>query len=269
MRLTLKSHTKIIFIAFAFAVALNLNATRNINAQTSTANREQGIALINKGDYAAAIKPLRAATKADKSDADAWHNLGIAFKLSDKKSDARKAFERAYELRRKLALQAVYPPTKKDENQDSSKATNQLLVQKFDFAIESFNQLITVDKNAQQNRALEFELLCDLADQYRNETTIYKVCEPNEVDVKAVLLSSSEPLYTEKARTNGVQGKVVLRVVLSPDGKVRYPMIIASLPHGLTEESIRAALTTRFTPARKDGRAVPTYATLTYTFNVY
>jgi TonB family protein len=59
----------------------------------------RGIELFRRGETDAATKALRDATKKDKTDADAWHFLGLALVKEHKPKDARKAFENAVRLR--------------------------------------------------------------------------------------------------------------------------------------------------------------------------
>lgn len=101
-------------------------------------------------------------------------------------------------------------------------------------------------------------------------TTDYnRVFTQREVDVKAQLLERPKPSYTDSARTNNVQGTVVLRVVLSADGSVGSISPIRGLPNGLTEQAIAAAKRIKFVPAQKDGRTVSVALTFEYNFSVY
>jgi TonB family protein len=59
----------------------------------------RGVAQYRSSDADAAIKSLRAATKKDKSDATAWHYLGLSLLKKGKPKDARAAFETALALR--------------------------------------------------------------------------------------------------------------------------------------------------------------------------
>jgi len=90
-----------------------------------------------------------------------------------------------------------------------------------------------------------------------------------EVTRKAQIVSRPEPQYTEEARKNSVTGEVMLRAVLSADGRVTNIQPMKRLPDGLTEKAIAAARLIKFTPAEKDGRAVSQYVTLVYNFNIY
>jgi protein TonB len=92
---------------------------------------------------------------------------------------------------------------------------------------------------------------------------------PNQVNVKARILSRPEPQYTEEARKNQISGTVVLRAVFSSSGQVTNIRAVSSLPYGLTERAIAAAREIRFTPAMKDGHAVSQSIQIEYNFNLY
>jgi TonB family protein len=101
------------------------------------------------------------------------------------------------------------------------------------------------------------------------ETTGDKIYSMNEVTVKARILSRAEPFYTETARAKGTRGRIVLKLVLGVDGKVRIYKVVKSLPDGLTVEAIRAAHRIKFIPALKDGQPVSQLVQVEYGFNIY
>jgi TonB family protein len=88
------------------------------------------------------------------------------------------------------------------------------------------------------------------------------------VDSKPRPLNSPQPRYTEQARTNGVCGTVVLRILIGADGKVKRVDARTTLPDWLTEEAIRAAYDLKFEPARKDGQAVAYWMPVVVEFNL-
>lgn len=88
----------------------------------------------------------------------------------------------------------------------------------------------------------------------------------SEVDVKAAVEETPEPMYTEAARRYGTGGRVALRVTLGSEGLVSEVKVLRALPDGLTETAADAACRIRFTPARKDGREVSQYVTVTFDF---
>ena len=97
-----------------------------------------------------------------------------------------------------------------------------------------------------------------------------KVWTGKEVDVRAVIKSNPLPGYPREARPYGVEGQVKLRIILGADGRVRDEIeVLEGLPHGVTEEAIKAARRIEFEPAQKDGRPVSQYVTLIYNFNLY
>jgi TonB family protein len=96
-----------------------------------------------------------------------------------------------------------------------------------------------------------------------------RVYTAREVTQQAQLLKRPEPAYTEGAREERVTGKVRVRLILWPSGKVSHIRVISRLPHGLTWEAIEAARRIKFTPAMKDGRAVAQYVRVDYNFNIY
>jgi periplasmic protein TonB len=89
-----------------------------------------------------------------------------------------------------------------------------------------------------------------------------------EVDVKAEITSRPEPGYTREARRVGVQGIVVLKVLLAGDGKLNRVRVVRRLPYGLTENAIFAACEIKFKPATKDGQPVSQWVEIQYGFRL-
>ena len=80
---------------------------------------------------------------------------------------------------------------------------------------------------------------------------------------------SPEPEYSEEARKVKHMGVVILRLVVSPDGTPRDIQVIRTLGLGLDEKAIEAVKTWRFEPGKKDGKPVPTIATIEVNFHLY
>jgi protein TonB len=91
---------------------------------------------------------------------------------------------------------------------------------------------------------------------------------PKEVDVKAEITARPEPGYTREARRAGIQGNVVLKVLLLPNGKLDRVRVVRRVPYGLTENAIRAACEIKFKPAVKAGKEVSQWVTLEYAFRL-
>jgi TonB family protein len=92
-----------------------------------------------------------------------------------------------------------------------------------------------------------------------------------EVAVRARLKSKPNPGYPPEARSYGVRGVVKLRIIFGADRRVGDKIeVLEGLPHGVTEEAMRAARRIEFEPARdKDGRPVSQYVIVIYHFNLY
>jgi protein TonB len=83
------------------------------------------------------------------------------------------------------------------------------------------------------------------------------------------IISKPKPPYTDAARTNQVQGRVLLKVTLLASGQVGSITPVQRLPHGLTESAIAAARQIRFTPKKVNGVAQSVIVTIDYGFNMY
>lgn len=88
------------------------------------------------------------------------------------------------------------------------------------------------------------------------------------VDVRAVITDKPRPSYTKEASRAGVQGYVLLRVMLSFTGEIGKVRVLRRLPYGLTENAIRVACQIKFKPAMKDGQKVSQWANVDYVFRL-
>lgn len=121
---------------------------------------------------------------------------------------------------------------------------------------------VTADKD-EDYRCTDDGTLAHLLD--RDQVKGY---EAKEVDVKAEITAKPLPGYTREARRLGVQGVVVLKLLLLGDGKLDRVRVVRRLPYGLTENAIRAACEVKFKPASKAGQPVSQWVTLQYAFRL-
>ncbi len=98
---------------------------------------------------------------------------------------------------------------------------------------------------------------------YNPESKIYR---PKEVDKKAHITRKPSPDFTEEARRNGTSGTVVIQLVLAANGEVTNIRTVSRLPHGLTEQAIKAAHQIKFRPAIKNDCPVSQYLRIEYNF---
>lgn len=89
----------------------------------------------------------------------------------------------------------------------------------------------------------------------------------DEVTTKARILAKPEPYYTDAARAANISGVVIMRAVFAADGTVRHILVLRQLPHGLTEEAVKAARGIKFEPATINGTPVSMAVQLEYEFN--
>jgi periplasmic protein TonB len=88
-----------------------------------------------------------------------------------------------------------------------------------------------------------------------NENDAEAVSE-NAVDGQARLLRGVAPGYPDAARLEGIEGDVLLELVVGPSGAVESARVIHGMGHGLDESALSAAKQFRFAPASKGGHAV-------------
>jgi TonB family protein len=70
------------------------------------------------------------------------------------------------------------------------------------------------------------------------------------------LLREVRPDYTEEARRRGLEGDVVLEIVVRSDGTVGDIKVLQGLSGGLNQRAIEAVRQWRFSPARRFGTPV-------------
>jgi len=94
------------------------------------------------------------------------------------------------------------------------------------------------------------------------------VYEPgNGVSVPTVV-REVKPSYTPQALAAGIQGSVLMAVVVLPDGTVGDVTVVRSLDPGLDSSSVFAVKQWLFNPGMKDGMAVAVRVTIEFTFTI-
>ena len=84
----------------------------------------------------------------------------------------------------------------------------------------------------------------------------------------AQILEKPRPAYTEEARRLRIEGEVQLEILFGASGEISILRVVRGLGHGLDENAVQAARTIRYLPARKDGRAVDSTATVHIIFQL-
>jgi TonB family protein len=83
------------------------------------------------------------------------------------------------------------------------------------------------------------------------------------------LIQKVEPSYTEEAKDAKIQGRVVVRVIVGTDGKIREPRIVTSLDPGLDANAIEALEQWLFKPATREGEPVAVRAQVEMNFRLF
>ena len=122
---------------------------------------------------------------------------------------------------------------------------------------------VTAEKN-EDYKCTEDKSLVRIVESGTNE----QILNAKEVDTRATINSRPKPAYTKEARRNGIQGFVILKVVLASPGKVSRVRVVRGLPFGLTENAIRAACRIDFKPAIKGSKPVSQWVTVEYAFRL-
>ena len=82
-------------------------------------------------------------------------------------------------------------------------------------------------------------------------------------------LTPSRPPYPPTLKTQGIEGDVVVRVQIAADGSVSSVSIVQSSGHAAFDATARqAARAERFSPATRDGEAIPYSLTYSYRFRI-
>jgi len=67
---------------------------------------------------------------------------------------------------------------------------------------------------------------------------------------------TTPPLYSDEARSQGIEGKVIVEVTVTPDGKAMALQVVRGLGHGLDQNALLAVRDWHFVPATLNGRSI-------------
>ena len=82
------------------------------------------------------------------------------------------------------------------------------------------------------------------------------------------LLREVKPDYTEEARRRGIEGAVVMEIVVRRDGSVGDVRVLDGLGHGLDQRATAAVRQWRFSPARRRGAPVDVIVEVAMEFKI-
>jgi TonB family protein len=82
------------------------------------------------------------------------------------------------------------------------------------------------------------------------------------------VISKVDPEYSEEARKAKYSGTVLLSLVVDVDGRARNIRVVKGVGLGLDEKAVEAVQKWKFLPGKKNGAAVPVYATVEVNFRL-
>ena len=89
-----------------------------------------------------------------------------------------------------------------------------------------------------------------------------------EVDSQPTVIGEVKIPYPEEARARGLEGTVVLRILVDETGTVRSVKLVSGPGGGLDEAATKAVARFRFRPAMRKGQPVATEIRYAYTFEL-
>ncbi len=87
-----------------------------------------------------------------------------------------------------------------------------------------------------------------------------------ELDSQPTVIGDVRIPYPEDARSRGIEGTVVLSVLVDETGRVRTVKVVSGPGGGLDQAAAKAVERIRFRPALRKGQPVPAQITYRYTF---
>jgi TonB family protein len=93
-----------------------------------------------------------------------------------------------------------------------------------------------------------------------------RVAEPGARFRPPLILQVRLPGYTDKARSNGVEGDLLVRALVQADGKIKHVRIERGLGSGLDQLAIDSVKKMEFEPAQFDDRAVGASVQIVFNF---
>ncbi len=87
--------------------------------------------------------------------------------------------------------------------------------------------------------------------------------------VPPAFLIRKEPVYPERTRRAGIEGRVVLKILISATGAIRSTeVVVSSGNQALDQSALQAVRASKFSPAQADHLPVESHATASYRFEL-
>jgi protein TonB len=133
--------------------------------------------------------------------------------------------------------------------------------QKSDFAPD------LVRPSLMQHGALDVGIAIDLGNLGDGDIGGEFVFEAYELDQPPQVIVRVPPVYPYKAREQGIEGAVQVKMLVNADGTVGQLIILDARPKGLFEDAVRKAVPQwKFSPGKIEGEAVTAWVVTTVRF---
>ncbi len=136
-------------------------------------------------------------------------------------------------------------------------------------ALGTLNDLVSSDPPgpfADRARDLAREIQSEFEREV-SESAIRQAGGLGEEGTQPVKIYAPQPHYPINARKRGVQGHVIVQVIIDEEGRVSDTRVLKGHP-GLTEAAVNAVKEWRFKPATLHGKPIPVYHNLTINFRL-
>lgn len=114
----------------------------------------------------------------------------------------------------------------------------------------------TVERKARTPQAGSLVYNTQDRDEAGDTSILYSTGSKERTEAK--LLTKTVPNYPYRARSEGIEGVIVLALTINPKGRVEAVRLIKGLGHGLDESALTAARKTIWKPATIGGQPVRT-----------
>jgi protein TonB len=100
------------------------------------------------------------------------------------------------------------------------------------------------------------------------EQEIFVIVEDMPVLIGGIEALMKEVQYPALARQAGVEGRVIIQLVVDEKGQPKNPIVLRGIGGGCDEEAVRAVMAMKFKPGKQRGRPVPVQYSISVLFQL-
>ncbi len=138
-------------------------------------------------------------------------------------------------------------------------------------ALKILHQTLSLDASLDINEAIiDIPLppppVADAVEEPEQE--IFVIVEQMPTLIGGIQALMNEVEYPALARQAGVEGRVIIQLVVDENGNPKSPIVLRGVGGGCDEEAVRAVMTMKFTPGMQRGRPVPVQYSMSVLFQL-